>query len=61
LPGWEANGTHGVHGELNTLLLAMLKYRSLQQEVTWKCLFAIPMDIIPTMSSVNAVETHTTP
>jgi len=28
LPGWEANGT----GELITLLLAMLKYRSLQQE-----------------------------
>jgi hypothetical protein len=60
LPGWEANGTYGVHGELITLLLAMLKYRSLQQE-RYLEMFVSPMEIIPTTSSVNAVETHTTP
>jgi hypothetical protein len=60
LPGWQANGTHGVHGELITLLLAMLKYRNLQQE-RYLEMFVSPIETIPTMSSLNAVETHATP
>jgi hypothetical protein len=59
LTGWEANGTHGVHGELITLLLGMLKYRSLQQE-RYLEMFVSPTETIPT-SSLNAVEIYATP